>query len=167
MPLQIIHAEDSPEWLEAARDIFREYAQSLGEALDIDEFDREMCAFPGDYAQPQGRLLLAIIDGAVAGCVALRPLVDVDYPNACEMRRLYVRRAFRRFGLGRALAGALIDAAREHGYFAMLLDALDEMEAARELYASLGFVEIPPYYYNPRPGAHHLKVDLTQVIVRY
>lgn len=164
--VRIVQA-DSPGLLECARDIVHEYALTLGDSLNVEEFHQERASFPADYAFPSGRILLAFVDGEVAGCVALRPLVDVDYPNACEMRRLYVRRAFRRLGLGRALAGALIDAAREHGYFTMLLDTLDDMEAARELYSSLGFVEIPPYYYNPIPGAHHLKVDLTQVIVRY
>jgi ribosomal protein S18 acetylase RimI-like enzyme len=71
-----------------------------------------------------------------------------------------VRRAFRRFGLGRALAQALLDAATLAGYSVMLLDTLDEMEAARELYAALGFEEVPPYYYNPLPGSHYLKAEL-------
>lgn len=166
LSVRIVQA-DTPEWLDAARDIVREYGRSLGDSLDVDEFEREMVSFPAEYGLPDGRMLLALVDESVAGCVALRPLIDVDYPNACEMRRLYVRGAFRRFGLGRALAGALIDAAREHGYSTMLLDTLDDMEAARELYASLGFVEIPPYCYKLIPGAHHLKVDLKQVIVRY
>jgi ribosomal protein S18 acetylase RimI-like enzyme len=84
----------------------------------------------------------------------------VDYANACEMKRLFVRRAFRRFGLGRLLAQALMDQATQAGYSAMLLDTLDDMEAARGLYASLGFEEIPPYYFNPLPGAHYLKAEL-------
>jgi ribosomal protein S18 acetylase RimI-like enzyme len=115
---------------------------------------------PGDYAAPGGALLLALVDGAPAGCVALRPLPDADDPNACEMKRLYVRRAFRRFGLGRALAQEVMDRATEAGYSCMVLDTLDEMEAARGLYASLGFTSIPPYYYNPIPGAHYFKADL-------
>ncbi len=166
LSVRIVQA-DTPEWLAAAREIVQEYGRSLGESLDVEVFDREIAQFPAEYGAPDGRMLLALVGEAVAGCVALRPVIDVDYPNACEMRRLYVRSGFRRFGLGRALAGALIDAAREHGYSTMLLDTLDDMEAARELYASLGFVEIPPYYYKPVPGAHHLKVDLTQVMVRY
>ncbi len=76
------------------------------------------------------------------------------------MKRLYVRRAFRRFGLGRIVAQALIDRATQAGYSSMLLDTLDDMEAARELYRSLGFREIPPYYFNPIPGAHYLAVTL-------
>ena len=84
----------------------------------------------------------------------------MDHANACEMKRLYVRPAFRRFGLGRVLAEALLDEARRAGYSVMLLDTLDEMESARELYASLGFEDVAPYYFNPIPGAHYLKADL-------
>ncbi|HEY9238861.1 MAG TPA: GNAT family N-acetyltransferase, partial [Burkholderiaceae bacterium] len=93
-------------------------------------------------------------------CGAMRGLADSDPANACEMKRLYVRPAFRRFGLGRTLAEALLDEARRAGYSVMLLDTLDEMESARELYASLGFEECAPYYFNPIPGAHYLKADL-------
>jgi ribosomal protein S18 acetylase RimI-like enzyme len=84
-----------------------------------------------------------------------------DYPNAAEMKRLYVRKAFRGFGLGRQLAEAALDAARQAGYASVLLDTLDEMESARALYADLGFEEIPPYYHNPIPGAHYLKADIS------
>jgi putative acetyltransferase len=150
----------TPGQLEAAREIFREYAASLNIDLDFQNFDAELAALPGDYAAPVGHLLLAIVDGSVAGCGALRALPDVDYANACEMKRLYVRPAFRRFGLGRVLAHALLDEARRIGYSAMLLDTLDDMEAARGMYASLGFEEVPPYYFNPVPGAHYLKADL-------
>ena len=131
----------TPELLEATRQIFREYAQALGIDLCFQNFDAELAALPGDYAEPGGALLLAYCDGELAGCGALRPLPEADEANACEMKRLYVRRAFRRFGLGRLLAEALIDRARSRGYSAMLLDTLDDMEAARELYASLGFEE--------------------------
>lgn len=151
---------DSPAALDAARALFREYAAGLGVDLCFQNFDAELAALPGDYAPPQGALLLAWVDGELAGCGAFRPLRDVDYANACEMKRLYVRRAFRRFGLGRLLAQALIDGAMQAGYSAMLLDTLDDMEAARGLYTSLGFEEVPPYYFNPIPGAHYLKVDL-------
>ncbi|MBP6338923.1 MAG: GNAT family N-acetyltransferase [Vitreoscilla sp.] len=150
----------TPEELDAAREIIREYAESMGFDLCFQNFEGEMAALPGDYAAPAGALLLAWVDGALAGCGAFRPLADVDYANACEMKRLYVRKAFRRFGLGRQLAQALIDGATQAGYSAMLLDTLDDMEAARELYTSLGFEEVPPYYFNPIAGAHYLKVEL-------
>lgn len=150
----------SADALDATRALFREYADGLGVDLCFQGFEAELAALPGDYAPPQGGLLLAWVDGALAGCGAFRPLPDVDYANACEMKRLYVRPAFRRFGLGRLLAQALIDAALQAGYSAMLLDTLDDMEAARGLYATLGFEEVPPYYFNPIPGAHYLKVDL-------
>ena len=146
--------------LQAAREIFREYADSLSVDLCFQGFDVELAGLPGDYAEPEGALLLAYADEQLAGCVAMRRLVNVDHANACEMKRLFVRRAFRRFGLGRVLVQALMDRARAAGYSAMLLDTLDEMETARELYASLGFVEVAPYYFNPIPGAHYLMAPL-------
>jgi putative acetyltransferase len=157
--LRLLQAE-TPAQLDAARELFREYAASLQVDLCFQNFEAELSSLPGDYAAPQGALLLAYADEQLAGCGALRPLTDVDHANACEMKRLFVRRAFRRFGLGRLLAQALIDHAAGAGYSAMLLDTLDEMESARELYASLGFEEVAPYYFNPIPGAHYLKVQL-------
>ncbi len=151
---------DTPGLLDTTREIFGEYAQQLGIDLYFQHFDAELATLPGEYAAPQGALLLAFVDDALAGCGAFRPLADVDYANACEMKRLYVRRAFRRFGLGRLLAQALIDLAAQAGYSAMLLDTLDDMESARGLYGTLGFVDVPPYYFNPIPGAHYLKADL-------
>ncbi len=150
----------TPALLDATRVIFRDYAHSLGIDLGFQHFDAELSGLPGEYAGPAGQLLLAMVDEQVAGCGAFRPLPDADYANACEMKRLYVRPAFRRFGLGRLLAQALMDDARRAGYSDMLLDTLDDMECARELYATLGFEPIPPYYYNPVPGAHYLKAPL-------
>ena len=150
----------TPELLGATRALFREYALSLGVDLCFQNFAAELAALPGEYAAPQGALLLALVNGEVAGCGALRPLPDADYANACEMKRLYVRTAHRQLGLGRLLAQALFDRGRQAGYSAMLLDTLDDMEAARGLYTSLGFEEIPPYYFNPIPGAHYLKANL-------
>jgi putative acetyltransferase len=150
----------TPALLDEARAIFCEYADSLGVDLCFQNFGAELASLPGEYMAPRGALLLATVDGQVAGCGALRPLPECDYANACEMKRLYVRPAFRRFGLGRLLAQALFDRGLQAGYSAMLLDTLDDMEAARGLYASLGFEEIPPYYFNPLPGAHYLKADL-------
>ena len=150
----------SPEEIEAVRVIFQEYADSLSVDLGFQDFEYELTSLPGDYQAPRGALLLAWVDGDVAGCCALRPIDNVDYVNAAEMKRLYVRKAFRRFGLGRMLAEAILDAARMGGYSTVLLDTLDDMEAARTLYEDLGFEEVPPYYHNPYAGAHYLKVAL-------
>ena len=149
-----------PDHLAVLRELFQEYAENLAVDLCFQQFDTELATLPGDYADPRGALLLALVDGEPAGCCALRPLDATDYPNASDMKRLYVRRAFRGFGLGRQLAEAALDAARQRGYACVLLDTLDDMESARALYTELGFVEIPPYYHNPIPGAHYLKVDI-------
>ncbi len=151
---------ESADLIEPTRELLREYAKSLAIDLCFQNFEEELASLPGEYAAPNGQLLLAFVGDALAGCGGLRPLADCDYANACEMKRLYVRPAFRRFGLGRALAQALLDEARRAGYSVMLLDTLDEMESARELYATLGFEEIPPYYFNPIAGAHYLKAEL-------
>lgn len=147
--------------MEAVRDIFREYAGTLNVDLAFQDFEAELARLPGDYAAPRGHLLLAVVEGAIAGCCALRPLDAADYPNASEMKRLYVRKAFRGFGLGRELAEAMLDQARRAGYACVLLDTLDGMESARALYADLGFEQIPPYYHNPIAGSHYLKVDIS------
>jgi len=152
-------AEAADDWA-AAAEIVAEYAKSLGVDLSFQAIDSELADLPQHYAEPGGVLLLAWVGTALAGCGALKPLPDADYPNACEMRRLYVRPAYRRLGLGRVLAQALIDWGVRAGYSCMLLDTLDDMEAARGLYDSLGFEEVPPFYFNPLPGAHYLKVDL-------
>ena len=151
---------DDDGLLDLARGIFREYADSLGIDLGVQDFDAELASLPGPYAPPHGHLMLVFVDGELAGCGAFRGLADVDYANACEMKRLYVRPAFRRFGLGRLMTQALLDEARRAGYSVTLLDTLDDMEAARSLYASLGFEEIPPYYFSPIAGAHYLKANL-------
>jgi putative acetyltransferase len=146
--------------LTATSAIFREYALNLGFDLCFQDFEGEIANLPGDYAPPRGALLLAKVDDEIAGCCALRPLDSSDYVNAAEMKRLYVRPAFRSLGLGRQLADAILDAARMSGYDSVLLDTLDDMEIARAMYEELGFKEIPPYYHNPLAGAHYLKVDL-------
>jgi GNAT superfamily N-acetyltransferase len=158
---------DTPARLDAARAILREYAAHLGVDLCFQNFEAELVNLPGEYAAPGGALMLAFVDGELAGCGAFRALHDVDYANACEMKRLFVRPAFRRFGLGRLLAQTLIDHASAGGYSVMLLDTLDDMEAARGLYEVLGFEEIPPYYFNPIPGAHYLKAELGAASSRF
>ncbi|MGC4079033.1 MAG: GNAT family N-acetyltransferase [Rubrivivax sp.] len=163
--VDLAHGDDA--LLDATRSILREYAEGLGIDLCFQNFEAELALLPGDYAAPAGALLLALVDGQVAGCGAFRALADVDYTNACEMKRLYVRRAFRGFGIGRIVAQALVERAVQAGYSNMLLDTLDDMEAARGLYESLGFEEIPPYYYNPIPGAHYLRADLADGLTRW
>ena len=160
IPQVRIETPATPQGLEDVRKIFREYADGLGVDLCFQQFDRELAGLPGDYAAPRGALLVATADGRLAGCCALRPLDTADYPNAAEMKRLYVRDAFRGMGLGRQLVEATLDAARQAGYASVLLDTLDDMEAARTLYEDLGFEDIPPYYHNPIAGAHYLKVEL-------
>ena len=150
----------TPDELALTAELFQEYGDSLGIDLSFQDFAAELQTLPGLYAPPRGTLLLALADGHPAGCCALRPLDEVDEPNASEMKRLYVRPAFRRFGLGRQLVEATLDAGRRLGYAAILLDTLDDMEAARTLYEDLGFEEVPPYYHNPIAGAHYLRVLL-------
>lgn len=155
--LQTIESGPSLQWV---RDLFLEYQQDIGIDLCFQDFAQELSALPGAYQAPYGTLLLACVDGQPAGCCALRPLLDSDHGNACEMKRLFVRRAFRGFGLGRLLVEELMLQARQAGYDRMLLDTLRDMEAARTLYAEMGFEEVAPYYHNPLPGAHYLKVEL-------
>lgn len=150
----------SPAELDAVRHIFREYAAQLQVDLCFQGFEAELAELPGEYAEPRGALLVALKNGEPVGCCALRPLDTVDYANACEMKRLYVKQGLRGTGLGRQLAEAILDAARRAGYDCVLLDTLDEMESARALYQDLRFEEIPPYYHNPIKGAHYLKVNL-------
>lgn len=160
LPAITLTQPTDPEALATVHELFLEYSNSVGVNLEFQNFENELATLPGDYAAPRGAILLAWVDGAVAGCCALRPLDSCDYPNAAEMKRLYVRKAFRGFGLGQELAEAALDAARQAGYACVLLDTLNEMESARALYANLGFEEIPPYYHNPLPGSHYFKVDI-------
>lgn len=152
---QILEA-DSPELIAMARALFLEYSQTLGIGLCFQGFSGELARFPGEYAPPAGRLLVALDGPNAAGCGALRPIE----PDVCEMKRLYVRPAFRGRGLGRDLALALLSAARAIGYRRMRLDTLPLMTAAIALYRALGFREIPPYRPNPVAGALFLELDL-------
>jgi ribosomal protein S18 acetylase RimI-like enzyme len=155
-----VHTPASAQEIEGTRQLFSEYAATLNVDLCFQNFDEELRNLPGEYSSPRGALLVASVHGELAGCCAMRPLDTVDYPNACEMKRLYVRPTYRGLGLGRMLAEAILDAARLGGYDCILLDTLDDMESARALYQELGFEEIPPYYYNPIAGAHYLKAEL-------
>jgi ribosomal protein S18 acetylase RimI-like enzyme len=142
--------------LEAVRELFLEYAQSLGFSLCFQGFDQELASLPGGYAPPAGRLLLATVDDAVAGCVGVRKL-DVE---RCEMKRLYVRLEYRGEGLGRVLAEKIIAEARSASYRTMYLDTLPVMAAAQKLYESLGFEECAPYYDNSCIGSRCMMLAL-------
>ena len=147
--------------LEVTRQLFQEYAQSLGFSLCFQNFDQEIASLPGDYAPPSGRLLLAEVDGEAAGCVALHALAAPDQENLCEMKRLYLRPAFRGLGLGRRLAEQAIAEARAIGYRRMRLDTIPSVMAdAVALYRRLGFREIPPYRLNPIEGALYMELEL-------
>lgn len=151
MTIRAAHADaDMP----VVRDLFLEYAASLGFSLCFQGFDDELASLPGKYAPPKGLILLAESSSGPLGCVGLRPL---HAPGTCEMKRLYVRPAARRFGLGRHLALAIVDAGATLGYAAMRLDTLPQMTAAIALYQSLGFEAIAPYYDNPIDGALYLE----------
>jgi len=147
----------SPAKLAQVRDLFLEYAKSLGFSLCFQDFDQELATLPGYYAAPKGRLLLAEYEGQLAGCVALRELEA----GICEMKRLYLRPAFRGKGLGRVIAEHLIAEARKMGYARMRLDTVEPvMRDAVAMYRRFGFREIPPYCKNPIAGALYMELDL-------
>jgi len=149
-------AESAAE-IAQARELFLEYAQSLGFSLCFQNFDKELANLPGDYAPPDGRLLLAEFKGQVAGCVALHKLED----GICEMKRLYLRSQFRGKGLGRAIADRIIAEARTIGYQRMRLDTVEPvMKDAVAMYRRIGFREIAPYCKNPIAGALYMELEL-------
>jgi ribosomal protein S18 acetylase RimI-like enzyme len=154
--LRIVAAETGDK-LKEIRVLFAEYAASLDVRLDFQDFDQELATLPGNYAAPAGRLLLALWHDEAAGCIALRPLGNA----VCEMKRLYVRPRFQGLGIGKALAEAVIDAARQSGYARMRLDTLPSMTRARALYTALGFCDIAPYRYNPVEGTAFMELLLS------
>lgn len=153
--LDIIQAT-TPGQLEQARSLIREYTDGLGIDLSFQELEQELADFPGAYAPPSGCLLLAVDGSEAAGCIGIRELE----PGTCEMKRLYIRPAWRGHGLGRRLVEAALEQARAMGYSAMCLDTLPEMQSAIRLYQSFGFQRTEPYYANPIPGALFFKLRL-------
>jgi putative acetyltransferase len=148
---------ESLEQMAHVRELFLEYAQSLGFSLCFQNFDQELAGLPGDYAPPEGRLLLTECNGELAGCVALHALE----PGVCEMKRLYLRPQFRGKGLGRVLADRIIAEARQIGYRRMRLDTVEPvMKDALAMYRKLGFKEISPYRANPTAGAMYMELEL-------
>lgn len=156
MDLELIQA-DSAALLATARALFLEYAQAIGTDLGYQGFAAELAALPSPYLPPAGALLVAHgADSAVAGCVALRPLDS----RTAEMKRLYVRPAYRACGLGRRMVEAVIAIARAGGYRELRLDTLADMASAQALYQGLGFVEIPPYGQAHLPGTRFYALRL-------
>ncbi len=153
MEMKILEGYGRPDDI---RTLFREYASPLSVDLCFQHFEEELKNLPGRYARPEGRLYLMLVDGEIAGCIALRKLDDAR----CEMKRLYVRPAFRALGLGRTLAERVIQDAQTLGYRQMLLDTLFTMSDAQALYERLGFSDVPPYYDNPVPGARYMGLTL-------
>jgi ribosomal protein S18 acetylase RimI-like enzyme len=153
--VRIVQAH-TPEHFETIRRLFLKYAESLGFDLEFQNFEQELESLPGDYAAPNGCLLIAEDSGNWAGCVALRGLED----DNCEMKRLYVIPEYRGLGIGKILAQAVIKEARARGYKKMRLDTVPSMKEARGLYASLGFYIIKPYRYNPIDGASYMELKL-------
>ena len=153
--VSIIEVESGDELIEA-RTLLQEYAESLGSDPCLQDFAEELATLPGRYARPEGRLLLARMEDKVAGCAALRSL-DVE---TGEMKRVYVRPAFRGLGLGRMLAESILHESRAAGYRRVRLDTLPSLLGAQQLYRELGFHEIAPYGDNPVAGAVYLELEL-------
>lgn len=147
----------SPEQIKTIRNLFVEYQHWLNFSLCFQGFDKELAELPGKYALPLGRLYLAESSGAIAGCIALRPMEE---GVACEMKRLFVRDEFRGRGIGRLLVERIITDAKEIGYKVMRLDTLQRMESARALYAKIGFSVIPAYYHNPMEEVVYMELAL-------
>jgi ribosomal protein S18 acetylase RimI-like enzyme len=155
MDVELVEAL-TPEQVNDARRLFREYQSSLDVDLCFQSFEEELASLPGAYARPRGRLFIAMRGDEAVGCIALRPLSG----SVCEMKRLYVKASMRGTGLGRRLAMRVIEDARGIGYSVLRLDTLPSMTEAIALYRRLGFVEIAPYCVNPVPGARFLELGL-------
>jgi GNAT superfamily N-acetyltransferase len=147
----------TPEHVEIVRTLFREYAEAIGTDLEYQGFTAELAALPAPYIPPAGALLIAKAGAGIAGCVGLRPIGG----GVGEMKRLYVRAAHRKSGLGQQLVQAVIAAAREAGHRELRLDTLASMTSAQALYRRLGFVEIPPYNTAHLPGTRFYSLDLS------
>lgn len=152
----VLHQAESPELVSIVRDLFREYERAIGTDLEYQGFAAELAALPSPYLPPAGALLLAQAGQDIAGCVALRPLEG----GVAEMKRLYVRPAFRSSGLGKRLVNAVIRTAQEAGHRELRLDTLASMGPAQALYERLGFVEIPPYSSKYLPGTRFYALKL-------
>jgi ribosomal protein S18 acetylase RimI-like enzyme len=154
-PISIVPATGDTHF-RIVHSLFQEYAASIGINLCFQNFDEELTTLPGKYAPPNGQLLIAYVDDQTAGCIGLRPLMG----GICEMKRLYVRPAYRNQRIGQKLVERIIREARQIGYARMRLDTLSSMSAAMRLYKRFGFVEIPAYYENPEPESIYFELIL-------
>lgn len=144
------------ELLNEVRQLFSEYAKSLGIDLSFQDFSKEFEMLPGKYVNPDGALILALVDSKSAGCIALRKLSE----EVCEMKRLYVRKSYQGFGIGKELVKRIIEEGRTLGYYYMRLDTLPTMKKAQEMYVAFGFYDIEPYVYNPIEGTRYMELKL-------
>lgn len=144
------------EHLNEIKQLFLEYVQSLQVDLAFQDFSKEFETLPGKYSHPDGALILALVGGMAAGCVALRKLSE----ETCEMKRLFVRESFQGLGIGRQLVNRVIEEARRLGYSYMRLDTLPTMKKAQEMYVALGFYDIDAYVFNPIEGTRYMELKL-------
>ncbi len=152
---EFLHVTEG-EMIEVIRKLFLEYARSLEIDLDFQDFETELNTLPGKYQPPDGALILALVEGREAGCIALRKISK----DICEMKRLYIREKYRGLGLGKKLVGMIIDEAVNKNYQYMRLDTLPTMKSAQSLYLSFGFYDIEPYVYNPIQGTRFMELKL-------
>lgn len=153
--LELAEPATAADWA-LARALIEEYSRGLGVDLCFQDLARELRELAHEYAPPGGALLIARLDGRVAGCVALRRLE----PGVGELKRLYVVPATRGAGVGRSLVERMLARARALGYARVRLDTLASMHEAQALYRSLGFRPIPPYRFNPLPGTAYFELHL-------
>ena len=154
-----LRAAATDEDIRTAREMFTEYAGSLGVDLGFQQFDEEMAELPGKYAPPRGTILLAWSGALGVGCVAVR---DLEWPRVAELKRLYVRPEARGWQLGERLSRAAIEFAQAAGYEAIRLDTLPTMGTAQQLYERLGFRDIEPYRFNPIEGSRYLELEISE-----
>ncbi|OGO77093.1 MAG: GNAT family N-acetyltransferase [Clostridiales bacterium GWB2_37_7] len=150
--INVSHGEN----LDHVRQLFLEYAQSLNVDLSFQDFSKEFEMLPGKYTYPDGALMLALVDGKPAGCIALRRLSE----ETCEMKRLFVRESFQGLGIGKELVRLIIEEGRKLGYPYIRLDTLPSMKKAQDMYVLFGFYDIEPYVYNPIDGTRYMELKL-------
>lgn len=153
----IQHITQSGDDINTVKTLFGDYFTELNEDLCFQHFDEEVENPLLKYGSPKGSLLLALWNNEPAGCVALQPLGKI---GVCEMKRLYVKPAYRKHGIGDVLVKKILAAATILGYEKMVLDTLSRLTAAIRLYERYGFVNTSAYYDNPLPNVVYMEKDL-------